>query len=362
MPANPTQPAASDVTRAGLWGLAAAAALLSAIVAGSRGLRDFNPALVPYAGAAVLAAFGLGYRYAMWLHRPPTGLYWRRGWAIFLQNGARRRNLRLLGRLVWDDLVTQRFIARRSRTRRAAHWLIAWGCLLAAAVAFPISFGWIRFETAPDSQAVYRALLFGFHVLSFPLDGWFAPLVFHALDLAAAMVIAGLALAIWRRGRDRGALAGQQFANDLLPLALLFAVSVTGLLLTASTYLLSGLQYAVLSQAHAAAVALTLLYLPFGKFFHVFQRPAQLGVAFYKRAAAAGARRRCERCGEPFASRLHVEDLKQVEAALGIRYELDDGGHYQDVCPSCRRKALALAQDALWRAAARDPVVRGLGG
>ena len=38
---------------------------------------------------------------------------------------------------------------------------------------------------------------------------------------------------------------------------------------------------------HAATVIVTLLWLPFGKLFHVFQRPAQLGVGFYKDAGAA---------------------------------------------------------------------------
>jgi hypothetical protein len=28
---------------------------------------------------------------------------------------------------------------------------------------------------------------------------------------------------------------------------------------------------------------------------------------------------------------------------------MQDGTHYQDVCPMCRRKNLALTQDALWR-------------
>ena len=55
---------------------------------------------------------------------------------------------------------------------------------------------------------------------------------------------------------------------------------------------------------------------------------------------------------------MHVDDLKQVERELGIRYgEMRAGGgatgavgtHYQDVCPPCRRKNLALTQDALWR-------------
>ena len=59
--------------------------LIAGIVVGSRGLKDFDPALVSYAGASVFAAFGLGYRYSMWLRRPPTRLYWYRGWQLFLQ-------------------------------------------------------------------------------------------------------------------------------------------------------------------------------------------------------------------------------------------------------------------------------------
>ena len=55
---------------------------------------------------------------------------------------------------------------------------------------------------------------------------------------------------------------------------------------------------------------------------------------------------------------MHIDDLKQVERELGIRYEAiglhadttgDGAAHYQDVCPACRRKSLALTQDALWR-------------
>ena len=93
---------------------------------------------------------------------------------------------------------------------------------------------------------------------------------------------------MWRRGRDRGALAVQQFGADLLPLVMLFAVSITGIFLTVSTHLMRGLHFVFLSQLHAVTVIFTLLYLPFGKFFHIFQRPAQLGVAFYREAGAKG--------------------------------------------------------------------------
>jgi hypothetical protein len=153
--------------------------------------------------------------------------------------------------------------------------------------------------------------------------------------------------------RDRGALSVQQLANDLVPLMLLFAVSVTGIFLTVSTHLMSGMHYSFLSQLHAVTVIFTLVYLPFGKFFHVFQRPAQLSVKFYKDAGARDGFAMCVRCGAPFATRLHLRDLKQVEAELGIQYKTHDV-HFQDVCAACRRKMLAIAQDELWRAA-REP-------
>lgn len=348
-----SNPYDSSVTRAWLSGISAAALVVIGIYFGSRRLRDFDSALVAYAGASVFAAFGLGYRYGMWLSRPPTRLYWQRGWRMFF-----RRlpvNLLKLVVIVWANLVAQRFIEKRSHLRWAAHLLIAWGCILAAAVTFPLSFGWIRFESAPPSPLVYDAYVFGLRVFRFASDGPLAPLVFNILDIAAVMVLAGIGLALWRRTRDRGALSVQQLANDLVPLMLLFSVSVTGIFLTLSTHLMGGTHYAFLSQLHAVTVIFTLVYLPFGKFFHVFQRPAQLSVQFYKDAGARDGSAACVRCDVPFATKLHLGDVKRVEAALGIKFATKDF-HYQDVCPSCRRKVLAIAHDQMWRAA-REPRV-----
>jgi hypothetical protein len=338
----------SGVRNAFLWGVFSAGLIVTGIYFGSRGLRDFDSALVAYAGASVFAAFGLGYRYGMWLTRPPTLLYWRRGWQVFFQRFP--VNVLKLFAIAWDNLVAQRFIEKRSRLRWLSHLLIAWGCMLAAAVTFPLSFGWVRFESDPPAPLMYVAFVFGVRVFRFASDGPFAPLVFNVLDIAAFMVLTGIGLSLWRRARDRGALAVQQLANDLVPLMLLFAVSVTGLFLTFSTHLMRGVHYAFLSELHAVTVIFTLVYLPFGKFFHVFQRPAQLSIKFYKEAGAQGGQTHCARCEAPFATKLHVSDLKHVEAALGIRYETT-AGHYQDVCPSCRRKMLALAQGDLWHAA-----------
>ena len=55
--------ARADVARAAGWGVLIAALVLTGIYVGSLRLRDFDAALVPYAGAAVFSAFGLGYRY-----------------------------------------------------------------------------------------------------------------------------------------------------------------------------------------------------------------------------------------------------------------------------------------------------------
>lgn len=342
----------SDTTHATMWGLIVAGGLIAGILVGSRGLRDFDPALVSYAGASVLAGFGLGYRYAMWLRRPPTRLYWYRGWQVFLQPQKLAQNVAHLVRIVWNNVVLQRFIERRSQLRWSAHWFLAWGCILAAAVTFPLSFGWVRFESAMRDQEIYRAFVFGISLGSFHLGTPIAEITFNILDIAAVMVLIGVFFAFWRRGRDHGAWSVQQFSNDMLPLILLFAISITGLFLTISTHLMRGIYYGFLSQLHAVTVILTLLYMPFGKFFHIFQRPAQLGVDFYKREGTTGPQALCQRCKQPFASLMHVQDLKQVQAALGIDYQLSDGTHYQDICPACRRKNVALTQDGLWKSPA----------
>src|SRR6188472_2320744 len=116
-------------TRAVLWGVAVTSALALLIVAGSRNLAHFDAALVGYTFASLFAAFGITYRYAMWLQRPPTSLYWRRGWQLFFRPRFLGRNFVQFGRRLIGGFVLNRFIWRRSRLRGAAHWLIMWGCL-----------------------------------------------------------------------------------------------------------------------------------------------------------------------------------------------------------------------------------------
>jgi hypothetical protein len=157
-------------------------------------------------------------------------------------------------------------------------------------------------------------------------------------------------LAMRRRMKDRGVEAVQRFGEDMLPLLLLFAITITGLALWVSYSWMHGYAYEFLAITHAATVIFTLLWLPFGKFFHIFQRPAQIGVTFYKDAGVRGKQASCRRCGENYASQLQVDDLIEVERNLGYRYELaDDSDHYQHYCPRCRRVMAAKAQSVAFR-------------
>lgn len=339
-----------EVVKATAWGIGVTLVLAALIVVGSRNLSHFDAALVAYTFAILFATFGLTYRYAMWLQRPPTAVYWKRGWQVFFKRGYRQRNLLEWVRRVVGDVLLNRFILARDWLRGITHLLIMWGCVLAIAITFPLVFGWLHFESVPGNLDWYRASIFGFSTFTFPIHSIWGFLLFHGLVWSSFLVIAGVMLAMRRRMREEGAAALQLFAEDFLPLILLFAVSITGLMLTASYTWLKGYAYDFLAILHAITVIATFLWLPFGKFFHIFQRPAQLGVKFYKDVGEREEAAHCRRCGEPFTSRMHVEDLIETERALGYAYEMDgEAEHYQWICPRCRRALLALAQGQLRR-------------
>ena len=324
-------------------GLFAVAGALALVALGSGGLRWFDAALVGYLFGTLFAIFGTVYRYRVWLRRPPTALLHRRGWEAFRSRPA--RNLARLVGLAVSNLGAQTFIGRRSTLRWTAHLLVFWGCLLAAAITFPLVFGWLHFESVGQDAARYRAFVANVGTLTFDARGPFGWLVLHALDASAVLVLAGVFLFLSRRLRDPGAVVVER-SSDFLALAGLFAVSVTGLMLTASTLWMGGRFYSFLTTVHALTVILGLMYIPFGKLFHIFQRPANLGVQFYRAAGARGPQQRCVECGRDFASAQQVGDLKAVLPQVGFDYTLSGGGHYQDVCPLCRRRLVTQAQVA----------------
>lgn len=317
--------------------------LAALIYVGSRGLRDFDSALIGYAVGTVVAVAGLVYRYTVWISKPPTWRYFRGGWKGFFSPRNFRRYTWLVPIALWTDIFAQTFILRRSLTRWLMHMCIFWGVILSLAITIPLTFGWIRFTLEPERD--YRLWVFGIQTLSFPLETILAWSIFHALDFTAVLLLVGVGIALWRRSTDAGMLATQRFGFDLLPLVLLAAIAITGLALTGSSMLWEGHYYWFISLVHQVVVVGWLLMLPFGKFFHIVERPATIGVTVYQAVnqgiehypGSAEPIGRCKGCGEALPSGQFVIDLKATLEDLGQRYDLDEFGVLQEYCPTCKR-------------------------
>lgn len=328
------------------WGLVGVAVTLAITFVGSDGLVWFDAALVGYLFGVIFMVFGVAYRYTVWLRRPPTRMLNRRGWDAFRQR--KGRNLVALPGLIGSHLLAQGFIRRRSRARWLAHQLIFWGCILAVLITFPLTLGLLHFESVGQEGERYQVYLSRVGTLKFDAESILGWTLYHGLDIAAVLVLGGVFIFLRRRLTDPGALAVER-SGDWLALAGLFAVSVTGLFLTASSLWMEGRFYSALNTLHAITVILGLMYIPFGKLFHIFQRPGNLGVAYYKAANEVGEQQQCRRCGDGFASVRQIADLQEILPELGFDYRTapDDGpDNYQSTCPRCRRTQVALAQSA----------------
>jgi hypothetical protein len=316
---------------------------MALVYLGSRGLKDFDSALIGYAVGAIFAFAALVYRYTLWIHRPATARYFHAGWRAFLSWRNFRRYTLLVPKAWWTDIFAQTFILKRSLARWIMHLSIFWGVVLSLAITLPLTFGWIRFTLDPPEQ--YVAWFFGVPLAQFQLGTWFSFAVFHALDFTAILLLIGLGIAFWRRSTSSGVLLTQRFGFDLLPLVLLFAIAVTGLALTASSLWWEGRLYWFISLTHQVAVVGWLLMLPFGKFFHIVERPASIGVTLYQTVnqgvsihAAEAQAAACARCGEALPSARFIQDVQATLRDLGQQYDLGDGrGNLQSYCPTCKR-------------------------
>jgi hypothetical protein len=152
--------------------------------------------------------------------------------------------------------------------------------VLSCLITFPLTFGWIRFTYVPP--AAYQLWFFGLPMVQFPIEAGTGFALFHALDWTMVLLIIGVAMALWRRMTAAGLLTTQRFGFDLMPLVLLLAIAVTGLALTASSLWWEGKFYGFISLTHQITVMAWLLSLPFGKFFHIIERPTSIGVTLYQ--------------------------------------------------------------------------------
>jgi hypothetical protein len=339
-----------------IGGLAAGAVLLL-IWLGSNRLYNFDAALVGYAVAIVALTFAIVGRYSRWLSLPATRRYWVRGWQLFASWGNFRRLPSLLPRAIGGQLLGQGFIRRRGVMRWIGHQCLFWGVMGATAITFPLVFGWLVFQLEPGTERIYRMFVFGYPTITFDSGSFLGWSMFHSLNYTAVLVIAGCTIFLWRRFRDRRVIVNQQLGYDMLPLLMLLVISVTGMLLTGSAMFLEGAYYDFLVVIHMASVVLALVFIPFGKFFHVVQRPASVGIQMYTEINGATAPRPCARCGEPLASSMFLSDLQATLEELGQDYRLPagaatgaagggeragergagDAGHVIDLCPRCKR-------------------------
>ncbi len=342
-----------------LAGVIAALVLTLLIAVGSRGFHWFDASLIGYAVGTIFAVAAITYKYTFWLARPPTFRYWWRSWQLFFSYENFRRYTPLIPTAILD-LFSQQFIRRRGFYRWFTHQCIFWGVVLSCLITFPLTFGWLRFTQTPTGM--YRIWVFGFPLFfTYPVDSFFAFLVFHALDFTALLLLVGLVLAFHRRFHDLALIAVQRFRFDILPLALLLAIVVTGLALTADSAWLGGAYYWFISLTHEAVVVLWLISLPFGKFFHIIERPATAGIELYWKTGENTEMQHCPRCGQPFAPIRFIQDLKKtlyevdenylVRSDMTIKQEEQPPSPvqsaaearvtsmlwWQDFCPRCKR-------------------------
>src|SRR5947209_8483579 len=210
-------------TRCILAGILAAAILTMLIALGSRGFHWFDAALIGYAVATIFAIAAVTYKYSFWLARPPTGRYWRRSWQLFFSYENFRHYTLLIPRAI-ADLFAQQFIRRRGWYRWLTHQCIFWGVILSCAIPFPLTFGWLRFTQTPTG--LYQIWFFGFPFFIVPVASFFAFMLFHALDFTAALLLIGLVMAFHRRFHDLALISVQRFGFDIMPLALLLAITI----------------------------------------------------------------------------------------------------------------------------------------
>ena len=309
---------------------------------GSRNLQNFDAALVTYLFGTVFAFFGIVYRYSVWLQRPPTWIYFKRG-ITYLVTGKVFSHFWFATKETVENIAFQKFIYPRGKYRWMAHFMIAVGCTSAFLITIPLTFGWIHFAMAPNTISTYEAYFFGFKVMDFELGSIIAFLTFHALNWSSYLVIFGSLYYLRRRLTNPGLIATQSFEGDLLPLILLIAISATGLGLTYSYQFMKGFAFDFLAVIHAVTVIMFLIWIPFGKFFHIIQRPAQIGAHIYKKEGMKMGMAVCLHTGEEFATKLHIKDLKTVTEELGFDFSHQDGTSHLDLSPEGKRSRLAQA-------------------
>jgi hypothetical protein len=295
---------------------------------GTRMFTHIDLNLYGYMVGTIVFIGGFFYRFIAWGERPPTKIIIKKGIKLLFRKNTPKTAVNQLA--IFD------FIRNRGIYRWVQHILIGWGCVLACMVTFPLVFSWMYFTM--EDNGYYTIVLFGMNIMNVEADGIIAWMSYNALNIAAIMVTAGVAMALYRRLKNMQARAEQKFMYDFLPLYLLLFISITGLLLTFQNVVLHGWMQPQMSLIHQFSVVVTLIYLPFGKLAHIPFRPMSVFARNYREHYGEQQMKKCKVCGDHFVSVEQSNDVIQVLGVNEIEFNMQDGFNLAELCLPCRRK------------------------
>lgn len=302
----------------------------------------FDMALMGYFISSLIFAVGLTIRMSAWLIRPATHQVIKRSLKNLKENSRKKRNLVSITKTALENIFLQKFIFKRGIYRGVQHLLISWGCIGSFAITFGLTFGWMHFELVDPNT--YTIVVMGVDTITMAAHGIFAEMVYNGLNITASMVLVGVIMAIVRRIMSQDVKVTQRAEFDLLPLYLLLAVTVTGLLLTVSYVLLDGWMHPYLTLIHQLTVVILLIYFPFGKLFHLPIRPLATAVPMNYQQELKVDTRPCKRCGTLYSSDDQISDVKDILAAQSFDLQLEDRSYLSDYCLPCRRRIRVMKQ------------------
>ncbi|WP_139488566.1 hypothetical protein [Brevibacillus dissolubilis] len=294
----------------------------------TRAFTHIDLALYGYMVGTLTFIGGFLYRFSAWAERPPTNIIIKKGLKLLFRKSTPATTV--------DHLAVYKFIWNRGWYRALQHVFLGWGCLLSAAVTFPLVFGWMYFTM--EENGYYHVVGFGIDLMRVKADGFIAFLFYNALNITAFMVIAGVCMALYRRIKNMQARAEQTVIYDFMPLYMLLFISVTGLALTFSNIFLHGFAHPVISIIHQFSVIVTLIYLPFGKLAHIPFRPMSVLARNYREHYSEQAPKACRCCNNTFVSVEQSNDVIDVLKQNDINFKTPEGYHLAELCLPCRRK------------------------
>ncbi len=332
----------SFYSKASMYSFLVVLGLLLSMWIATDGLKYLKPTQMGYIIGSLIFAIGLSIRMAFWMYRTATNRMVKRS-LINLKSLERfKRNWKSILLTGINNIFLQKFIFKRGIYRGIQHWLIAWGCIGSFAVTFGLVFGWVRFDLV--TPELYQMVVFNIPTITLHPNGLLAQMTYNALNIFSLLLLVGLSMALYRRMTDPDVRVTQRFEFDILPLIILFAVTISGLLLTVSYKFLEGWMHHPMALVHHVTVVVMLIYFPFGKLFHLPIRPLAAAVPMNYQEVLKVDTRACKKCGTNYSSDDQISDVKTILAEQSFDLKLDDGSYLADYCPGCRRRIRAMKQ------------------